>query len=232
MTTYTVYLDESGTHTASEAVAVAGYIAPPGAWAQFEVEWRAALTDLGVEAFHMAPFSNRAGRYAWWPEEKRRDGLARLIGIVNDRALASVGVVLPVHLYDRLLTGTARERSGGPYGLAAVACAMEVAEILRADEEAVADYVFENGALGRGQLAKVLRDNAGSPEARNWSRIASVRFEDKRRYLPLQAADILAYELYKHLPRHLGLDRARLASTTSGNWPRSPAAGSRLTRKG
>jgi len=34
----------------------------------------------------------------------------------------------------------------------------------------------------------------------------SQRFENKRDFLPLQAADILAYELYKQLPKTLKLE--------------------------
>jgi hypothetical protein len=37
---FDVYLDESGTHAASKAVSVAGYLATPERWNAFSVEWK------------------------------------------------------------------------------------------------------------------------------------------------------------------------------------------------
>jgi hypothetical protein len=37
-------------------------------------------------------------------------------------------------------------------------------------------------------------------------RLLSIAFEDKRLFPPLQAADLLAYELHKQLPRQLGIE--------------------------
>src|ERR1700683_3467762 len=53
-----VYVDESGTHDkagkekGSENPIVAGIAAPPSVWADFGVEWKAALTSYGVTYFH------------------------------------------------------------------------------------------------------------------------------------------------------------------------------------
>src|SRR5258708_7357699 len=67
------YFDESGTHDASEAIAVAGYLSTPERWAMFEQEWKKALADFdGLPFFHMADFANSAPPYysTWTPEQK------------------------------------------------------------------------------------------------------------------------------------------------------------------
>jgi hypothetical protein len=47
----TAYFDESGTHSGSEAVAVAGYVSTPDRWERFGQEWREALAAYNIEYF-------------------------------------------------------------------------------------------------------------------------------------------------------------------------------------
>ncbi len=211
--TYTAYFDESGTHDGSPAVSVAGYVSTDDRWTAFGADWRCALDEFELGYFHMTDFANRAGRYASWTEGERRDRFERLVAIINKHAMASVGTVIQRELYERLVTGAARQRSGGLYGLAAVSCAMTMDKRLPTAPDQQVAYVFESGAPGHGQLERILRDNMHDPEAPDHVRIVSVGFENKRQLTPLQAADILAYELYKHLPRQLGLDHRPIRRT-------------------
>lgn len=190
----TVYLDESGTHRGSEAVAVAGYVATDDAWNDFNGEWREALDEFGLEYFRMSRFSSRTGRYVGWTEGMRHERLRRLIDITNRHALASVGSVIPLEAYDRIFIGPARDRSGGPYGLAGIACAIEVGQWLRQESDSAAMFVFESGALGSSQLQKFVDDVRGDAKHTG---ILSVSFAGKREFTPLQAADILAYEIQR-----------------------------------
>jgi hypothetical protein len=106
-----------------------------------------------------------------------------------------------------LKPGDIRRKSGGPYGLAAVEMCAEVA---RRVSPLVGDpfvaYVFESGATGAGQILKVFQGMMAREETRISMRILSIAFEDKRLFPPLQAADLLAYELHKQLPRQLGIE--------------------------
>lgn len=101
--------------------------------------------------------------------------------------------------------GAIRRKSGGPYGLAAVMLFQAVAEVAIqfADDPYVA-YVMEQGAEGTGQVLKMFQDNYADLNSRRNLRLLSIAFKDKRRVTPLQAADLLAYELHKQLPRQLG----------------------------
>lgn len=106
-----------------------------------------------------------------------------------------------------MTSGALRRKTGGPYGLAATMLMMDVSMLVTplAGDPHVA-YIFEQGAEGRGQFLKVFNDNYDDIDLRRQGRLLSIAFEDKRRVVMLQAADILAYELYKHLPRQLGLE--------------------------
>jgi Protein of unknown function (DUF3800) len=107
-----------------------------------------------------------------------------------------------------LRAGDIRRKSGGPYGLAVLATINDTAHMVRplAGDPHVA-YVFEKGAVGRGQADKVILGMLRDEQTRREFRMLSVAFEDKRDFPPLQVADLLAYELHKHLPRQLGLEK-------------------------
>jgi hypothetical protein len=207
----TAYFDDSGTHAGSEAVAVAGYIATTEAWSAFEAEWRRALDDYGLTHFHMADYSNRAKAYAYWQETQRLIRFNRLVDIINSHDMGIFGTVIATEPFNRIFSAKAKRHCGGAYGLAAVMNFMEVSKKVSAVNEehgwdAWVAYVYESGTVGAGQVLKVFQANKNNPKQEQEWRLLSLRFEDKRKFVPLQAADILAYELYRHLPRQLGVD--------------------------
>ncbi len=197
-----IYLDESGTHNGSDTVVVGGFISTADRWLKFEAEWRRALDDFGIDMFRMSKFANRADVFRDWPEPLRQARLQRLINIIRDHVGGSVGVAIPVTKFNLMLSDKAKKYCGGAYGLAAIFLFIDVGNTIHEiHKEARAAYVMEAGALGASEVLRVFQQNMRDPEQRERLRLLSLRFEDKRKYLPLQAADILAYELYKHLPK-------------------------------
>jgi hypothetical protein len=200
------YFDESGTHADSEVVTVAGYISTAEQWELFGEAWRSEMAAYGLEFFHMTDFANRAGAYKDWTEQERRDRLARLIRIINQHAIASVGIAIPLRAFNQIFPKNAKRFVGGAYGLAAAACFLHVANILSPNyPSARIAYVFEIGARGSGEVKKVFDWNYKDREQRPKLKLLSIKFEGKE-FTPLQAADILAYELYRLVPHEIGLD--------------------------
>ena len=111
---------------------------------------------------------------------------------------------------------------GGAYGLAAIACFMDLGGILGKlhINERVA-YVFESGSEGAPQVNRVFQANIKDPLQRDNLHLLSLNFKDKRDFLPLQAADILAYELYQESPRIPEKKNARHPLKVLGKMPRS-----------
>ena len=201
---FTAYFDESGTHEGSEAVAVAGYLSTPELWEKFEVEWREALGDFGIEFFHMTDFAARRQQFAGWPEEKRRACLSRLVDITNRHVIASAGTVIPVSDYQAVFSKKADHFVGGPYGVAAMVCFSEMAKMFKLiGVHGQVAYVFESGAQGSGQVQKAFTWLEQDPGSKAQYRLLSLSFQNKRQFCPLQAADILAYELYLYFPKAL-----------------------------
>lgn len=205
--TITAYLDESGTHADSPAVVVAGYLALARDWEGFEIEWRAALGDFGIDRFHMSDFANGAQGFQGWPEPVRRERFARLAAIINRHVLSSVGVAIPMDAYRAAFSSEITGAHAGPYFLAATVLMTSVATIARSLRTVPwIAYVFESGARGAGDVLEAFSENHRDPVDREHFRALSLRFESNREFVPLQAADILAYELARLVPTHLGSD--------------------------
>lgn len=203
---YTAYFDESGTHDDSEVVAVAGFVANPSQWEQFSEDWQAALNDCcSLEYFHMSDFESRHGPYESWTDAERKDRLNRFLDIIQKHAQQSIGFVIPKGSFDLLMSDRAKEVCGDAYGLAAIGCWHKLAITARDPRvDGVLEYVMESGARGGGALLKIVAERSEDVEWLDSTRILSLSFRDKRAFPPLQAADILAYELYKQGLRQFG----------------------------
>jgi hypothetical protein len=203
------YFDESGTHDAAAAISVAGYLSTPERWEVFEQEWKKALDDFVIPFFHMADFANNAPPYynTWTPEQKL-ERFDRLAKIINDHILISVGYSFSVPRYRAIFSAGAKRAGGGAYGVAANCCFMEAAKFIKEslNPEAWVRYFFESGAQGAGEILKNFQLNVRTPQQKEHYRTLALSFEDKREFCPLQAADILAYELYRYYPRRVGID--------------------------
>jgi hypothetical protein len=197
------YFDESGTHTDATVLSVGGYMASEERWAAFDVQWQQALTDYGIEYFHMAAFENRQAQFKDWPENKRIPRLNRLMTIINRHTSVSAGMSIDRVAYERIFPGALKEKVRGPYGLALKGCLASLKRLSkRVHWHDAIQVVFDFGADEAGvieqETLRVLKDN---PEE---SRYLDVRFERKRHVSRLQAADIAAYDMCKEVARVLG----------------------------
>jgi hypothetical protein len=197
------YFDESGTSDGSETITVAGFLAHFNAWREFESEWNAALTEYGLttrpwDYFHMTDFVARVGPYATWSEDERKQRLTHLVDLILKYTLSSYGVSLPKKVFESVFTDKARSVVGGAYGFAAMQCLLSVsADMEMLPVETAIAYIFEDGAQGKGEFMAAwdsLKRLPGGTEAYHG---LSLKFEDKRKFVPLQASDILAWELFR-----------------------------------
>src|SRR5947208_1882062 len=88
------YFDESGTHSESPIVAVAGFLAPQERWIEYEAKWSRLLEKWGLSDFHMADYENRQGVYATLANPARVELLASLIEVIAATAWVGIAVAL------------------------------------------------------------------------------------------------------------------------------------------
>lgn len=199
------YFDESGTHEDSDSIVLAGFLSTIDQWERFETEWNEALAEYELSFFHMTDFAVKAGVYADWTEDVRRARLGHLMGIIGNYTIRSYGVSLSKKIFEAAFSTSAQRFIDSPYSFAAKCCFLLVASDLRQmGSEVWATHVLEDGARGKGEVLAAYEALTEIPNGKDSTRILSLRFEDKRNFVPLQAADILAYELYKEHPNQTG----------------------------
>lgn len=194
-----VYLDESG-HSAdptARVVAVAGGLASLEAWERFEPEWKRALFDFGIRALHMKDFAHFRGEFEGYDEQRRRSLLSRLLPSIMDHLELAIGAAVPMEHYRLSLSPEEQARRIDPYFGCLRECvkhAVNHMHGLSAEEKVelvVADHPeFRAPAL---ELYGVLKDGPWGP------RLGSIAFASPSDVVPLQAADLVAYELFQEL---------------------------------
>jgi Protein of unknown function (DUF3800) len=193
---FKVYLDESGVHDASPVVAVAGYLARPNDWKVFERRWTTAIKPIKV--YHAADAANCRGEFKDWSKQDVAKLAERALPLIPKHTLMAVAAAINLEDFAAALSGRSHLEPllGSPYG----ACLQWVlAEIL------------ENKRLhhNREAITFIHETNALQEEARRTFRYVAAKwgqgeriqfmFGTKARNIPLQAADIYAYEANKRI---------------------------------
>ncbi|MDO8531788.1 MAG: DUF3800 domain-containing protein [Dehalococcoidia bacterium] len=192
------YFDESGTHNDSKTVTVAGYLSTQSLWSAFDPEWRRILSCFGLTKFHMTDFVAKKDdfREGWEDEAKRRALLGPLLSTINKHVIGSVGVSMLRTDYDAAFDSKAAVRSGGPYGLGATWVLLQLARIMGFTQmQGAIKYVFEDAPRRKAAVQKAYDRVKVNPGLLKALRVESLSFGLKAHYVPLQAADVLAYEV-------------------------------------
>lgn len=212
------YADESGTHDESgnlvgaDVAGVFGYIATKEQWDSFTVSWDAILTEFKITEFHASEFADRINGpknpnwpYAGWIDSKRDSFIRQLIETARDSTAFSVGGLLSVQGYDRFTPERMKQAMEHPYQycfqafLDHLVPALEVMVDPPLQMGDKVDFFFDQQdemeirADRTFSIVKCLRDSN--------ARMGTLTFADGLDYVPLQAADLLAYVMRQSASR-------------------------------
>ena len=200
-----IYMDESGTHGGSAKsppspfVTVGAYLAQPKVWSAFTKEWNAAKRPDGIKVYHAVDCANQRREFEGWSKPQSDAFAAKMLPIIAKHAGWSVVVGMEMAPFQEAMASHPHLKAlfGTPYE----ACFQWVVQT-------ILDKVEELGS--RESLTFLHESNDYETQARksfDWvkehrKKHASnmvIAFGGKERYVPLQAADILAYEGNKRL---------------------------------
>jgi hypothetical protein len=187
---FTCYFDASGTQHDKAVLVVAGLMSTAEYWTEFETVWRERLTRSGLAYFHRKEMNLR----------KQPRLIEDLAEITRTYAMRKFGMVVRVDkLHEMVDEVIYKNWALDAYSYAARACAAH-ARIWakRNNQQSVPDLVYATGDKGRNQLEQRLRTDGFSGYS---FRPAQDQVDRKTGQFmlcapPLQAADLLAYELY------------------------------------
>jgi len=202
------YLDESGSKD-TPILTMAGYIADERKWLRFEREWRKAMKEFGVTHLHMRQFTQSRGEFAGWSEAQRRAFMNRVTWIIKSSVMYRVGAVIPCADYQQTVglvePGNTRIT---PFWCSFLSCISAILAYCKrfgiTDDIAL---VFDENSESSQHATGYYTSFKELPGVKNRSQLVSLSFADDKKFTPLQAADLLAYELNKY---HRGFKRKPL----------------------
>lgn len=212
MVMLTAYFDETGHEKDlnSRICGMAGCVAPVKVWERFEVKWRKRLEEAGIAYFHMKEFAHCTGPFAkgWKDDEPKRQRLyGDLWEIIAEVNPYFHGSFVPLDQYRQVLAGLTEAQQQSlvdSYFLTYQSCMAAVFNLLlKPDGHRIRRIVtvfdqkkdFVKHVHGFYQFMCAQSD---------WQeRVPPPVFDDMRVLVPLQVADIVAYECQKEFGRRL-----------------------------
>lgn len=201
MANFTAYFDASGHPDAKgSAMFVSGFIAPISEWVKFEREWLSLLAEYGIKnPFHMAEFIACSEQFVGWKHNEKRqlEFYGRALKVIQRRTNRAISQGVIVDDFWKLVNEyvipddhAAASSLKTPLSFCAVGACIQIAKWANRRRRrglkmtGTIEIVFDRGDKHRGQMATALRDVFNTDPI----------FKDKKDVVPIQAADILAWE--------------------------------------
>jgi hypothetical protein len=207
---FEVYVDDSGTDSQTPVAVAACYVSSTCQWREFSRNWSDVLKDEGFDEFHMANFvakpSARHEPFCSWDNAKKDRVYRRLAGIINLRTRRGFAVAIPKKAFDEYALPEFRKTYASNNYIWAVKTVFALLEEWR-KEFAVSkplQYVFDrDSSRQQRELKKIWDDYAKLENARAKYGLDpnGVTFANKKNFTPLQAADILAWQMQNYMRR-------------------------------
>lgn len=207
MQTFAAYMDETG-HSKDERqkfVGIAGLIATVASWETFERKWKATLEVFKLPYFHMKEFAHSEQTFRDWKgkEAKRRKLFGKLMMHMETAYSMPFGAIIPMEDF-RSFTKEQQGYFHDPYFLcfqSLVAACSSILEFRKVPDEEKIGLIFSDQVEFRRRALQIYKnvEHADFYVRRSTPPI----FRDMREVVPLQAADIIAYEMHKEFERRL-----------------------------
>lgn len=212
----TVYFDDSGTSRNDSVAAVAGYVGAVAQWERFHTEWNNLLREFGVSQMHRADLESFYGEFVGWTPQKRDTLVNKAQRIIKHRTYVGIGNSVIKADFEQIFPPILQKFYGGPYGYCAFLC---IARAVRwHGSKKISDpldWVFEAGTKGSAQFNRLMSALYADPDLRRDFRVNGWAFRSKA-VVPLQAADVLAYEMFKHVTNQI-VDEGKRGTRISFN---------------
>lgn len=190
---FEAYFDESGSHSGSPILCVAGYLFEKDKCRQLDLEWAEVLHGFQLPYFRMVDCAHGAGPFEQLNRQERIQCETLMIELVKKYMLQGFSVTVDEIQYDIW-----RRDEYPLFGSAYTWCCwMSLLAVESWAEKANFDgkiaYFFEAGHDSQAESNRVMTESMDIPGVR----YASHAFAKKRDMRPLQAADMLAWHAAK-----------------------------------
>lgn len=190
-----VYIDESGSHAGSPVLCLAGYIFASGRANEFSQRWAKALDSYRLPFFHMVDCAHGAAPFDGLSPEQRIAVEKEMIALIREYSEYGFAVSVYERDYDSVIPPGLKAHTGSAYSFCVRQCLTLVKDWLNSsDFKGDVAYYFEAGHARQCEALSILNDIFNERILVNHYQHAAHVFADKRKFLPLQAADLLAWQ--------------------------------------
>jgi hypothetical protein len=211
----TTYFDDSGTHDSSEVVLWSGLCGTEDQWAFLNDRWRRKLLNpspgkIEISKFHRTDCHNSLNEFAGWSRTATDFLVQELADIIIEAGVWNRGCAVSRRDWDELVNGDYRIAWGDAEQHCIMFCfdgAVQWAKDHTKDEHMA--FVFDSRPHRNAQVDKMFRIYRRAHYRDRRPEIESITFTSSARFLPLQAADLVAWEQYRYMLDYLkrGSDR-------------------------
>lgn len=212
------FIDDSGSGGDSSWVVLAGYISTAEVWAEFDAEWLEVLADHPrIDCFHASEAESLRpdGQWAGVSKVERDAKIDRLIGVIQKFELQPISVRMRQSNYDQIVKGHIPTHWDDPYIILLNALITQFAVLIpdRFPEAGQVELVFDNHQRFRKRGPQFYNRMAVGLPSLSETINPNIHYEDDEDFPPLQAADLLAWQIRRAFssnePRRRHYDAAR-----------------------
>ncbi|HEV2102254.1 MAG TPA: DUF3800 domain-containing protein [Candidatus Acidoferrum sp.] len=189
------YFDETADEQSRKVYAIGGYWGEASQWDDFSYVWLDALESQGISAFHATDFYGKRGEFKGWELQRSIAFVRELMQIIH--RFDVYGFHAAVKIDDFGVAFPSVSQPNAPHMLCMRACIENVLYMTEQLDEEVA-FVFEDNQKA-GYRPLVLYDLLKQKQIPGYKRMGSRGFVALKKFPPLQAADLIAWEGRKHL---------------------------------
>jgi len=197
------YLDESGSDD-TPFLLVGGYVSTETRWKKFERAWVEALHSEGLhESFHMVDFETGSGEFRGpeWTSERKDRLFRRLAQIIARHPILEVSAGVSLGDFNEAIERIGKQVNPNlrtPYALCVLLCILHIERWAREDwHRGEVALVFDQGRKFTGQILQWYKQAALWGQLGERHKIASFGPDDRRRAIPLQAADVFTHLIFR-----------------------------------
>ena len=208
---FTAFFDDSGIHKDSEIAVAACYVSTNRGWGEFVKQWDNARWEEGFDVFHMAEFVAKPDQghkpFCDWSNTKKDHVYNRLADIVNDNKRIGIACAVPKEAYDAIPEAIRDYHGHEHYTFAVRTCLRHIGDWreksgITLPMRCVFDWQMANDEK-RKEIGKIFAVMHETWEKRFGIEPGGYSFEHKDKFKPLQAADILAWQMNNHMRKIL-----------------------------
>jgi Protein of unknown function (DUF3800) len=192
LATFTVYLDESGTHEGSPATVVAGYASSVRRWREFEGEWPSLLTRHGLSVLHTKEING-------WRQDRRTALVGDVLRLLGEHALIGTAAIIYEADYREVYPrGERVPFFDTKYAMCFRTCMVKMSKIIRDQWPGQrVSFVLEDGNRNKGNARRIFELSKSGGRSQFLYPLGDIDFASKQEFGAVQAADLLAHSVYQ-----------------------------------